>query len=164
MFKKVMFVTALSAGQKKEFDLDENTDWMGELLRELNEELSSDELAELEGETFLCFSGHALRRTSGKLEDHVKFDGKLSTVYATRCVQSGKPMLDHLEVDVKVVFVEQELINRYGYEEQTTLFVDEDEYELYPINDNRFELFEAIHEFIWLHKDPYPTLAEKDEA
>lgn len=157
-----MFLSALTPGQKQNFDLDENTDWMGELLHELNEDLTSDELAELEGETFLCFEGDALRRTSGKLEDHVKFHGKLSTVYATRCVQTGKPMLDNLDVEVKMVFVDQELITRYGYEEQTSLFVDEDEYELYPINDNRFDLFEAIHEFIWLHKDPYPTLAEKE--
>jgi|SRR5690606_27954624 len=160
MLKKELITTALPPGQNKEFDLDENTDWVAELLAELNEELSSEELQELGDETFLTFSGFALRRTSGKLEDHVKIEGKLETVFGTRCVRTGKPMLDNLSLEIKLVVVDQEVINRYGYEEETTLFVDEAEYELYPSHDNRFNLQEAVHEMIWLNKEPYPAIEE----
>lgn len=163
MLKKETYITSLTPGRVLEFDLDEGTDWIAKLLSELNEELSTEEMAELESETFLCFEGKALRRTTGKLEDHLKIDGKLTTVYGTRCVQTGKPMLDNLDVEIKMVIVDQEVINRYGYEEETTLFVDEAEYELYSSNDNRFDLFEAVHEFIWLNKDPYPTLSEQED-
>ena len=157
MLKRELITTSLPPGQTKTFDLDEATDWVGELLAELNEELSSEELAELGDETFLTFEGEALRRTSGKLEDHVKFDGKLSCVFGTRCVRTGTPMLDNLDIEVKIVVVDEEIITRYGYEEETTLFVDEHEYELYTSKENRFDLKEAVHEFIWLNKDPYPT-------
>lgn len=160
MFKKEIYTSSIAPGQPKEFDLDEKTNWVGELLAELNEELSQDELNELGDETFLTFEGTALRRTSGKLEDHVKIDGKLNCVYGTRCIRTGAPMLDNLDIEVKMVIVDEEIITRYSYEEETTLFVDDSEYELYTSKDNRFDLKEAVHEFIWLHKDPYPSLEE----
>lgn len=162
MLKKETYITSLPPAQVKEFDLDENTDWLGELLSELNEELSASEIEELGEDTFLTFTGKALRRTTGKLEDHVKIEGKIDCVFATRCVQSGSPMIDSLSIDIKMVAVDHEVISRYGYEEETAIFVDEDEYELYPSKDNRFNLQEAIHEFIWLNKEPYPTLEKQD--
>jgi hypothetical protein len=160
MLKKETYITSFAPAQAKGFDLDESIDWMRELLIELNSELTKDELDELGEETFLCFEGTALRRTTGKLEDHLKIDGKLTSVFGTRCIQTGQPMLDNIDIEVKIVAVDHELIERYGYQDQTTLFVDEGEYELYPTKDNRFDLFEAIHEFIWLNKEPYPTLEE----
>ena len=161
--KKICYLTSFAPAQPKLFDLDESIDWMGELLAELNEEISSKEIQELDEEFFICFEGEALRKTTGKLEDHVKFNGKLSATYATKCINSGKPMVDHIEIEVKFVVIDKELIARYGYEEETTLFVDDGEYELYTTEDNRFDIKEIIHEFIWLNKDQYPTLEDKED-
>lgn len=158
MHKKETYITAFAAGQSKPFEVDESTAWLNELLMELNEDLSKSELAELDEKFFICFEGEVSRKTTGKLEDHIKVDGKLSTVYAARCISTGAAMVDHLEIDVKFVVIDHELISRYGYEEQTTLFVDDHEYELYSSVDNRFDVKEIMHEFIWLNKDSYPTL------
>ena len=158
MLKAQTYITAFPAGQTKIFEMDESIDWVGSLLSELNEEVSKDELSELETDMFLTIDGEVSRKKTGKLEDHIKVSAKLSTVFATRCIKSGKAMVDNLELEIKFVVIDHELISRYGYEEQTSLFVDEDEYELYSCKDNQFDLKEIIHEFIWLNKDPYPTL------
>lgn len=161
--KKICYLSSFTPGQPKLFDLDESVDWLGELLSELNEELSSDELQELDEDFFVTFTGEALRKTTGKLEDHVKFNGKLSAVFGTKCINSGKPMVDNIDIEVKFVVIDNELIIRYGYEEETTLFVDDDDYELYTTQDNRFDIKEIIHEFIWLNKDQYPSLENKED-
>lgn len=161
--KKICYLSSFAPGQPKLFDLDESVDWLGELLTELNEEISKKELQELDEEFFISFEGEALRKTTGKLEDHVKFSGKLSAVFGTKCINSGRPMVDNIEIEVKFVVIATELIARYGYEEETTLFVDDGEYELYTTEDNRFDIKEIIHEFIWLNKDLYPSLENKED-
>ncbi len=164
MLKKTVYLSSFAAGQPKLFDLDESTGWMKELLAELNDDLKTDEMIELDEKFFLCFEGEALRTTTGKLEDHVKFKGKISTVFATRCIHSGKPMVDSLDLEVNFVVIDDELISRYGYEEQTSIFIDDAEYELYSTKDNRFDIKEIIHEFLWLNKDQYPSLENEKES
>tara|TARA_R110000868_G_scaffold42681_2_gene144029 strand:+ start:10755 stop:11243 length:489 start_codon:yes stop_codon:yes gene_type:complete len=162
MQKPLTYITAFPAGQTKLFDMDESVGWVGELLAELNEDLTKEELAELDTELFLTIECEVSRKTTDKLEDHIKVTGKLSTVFGARCIKSGSPMIDNLELEIKFVVIDHELITRYGYEEETTLFVDGEEYELYSSQDNRFDIKDIFHEFIWLHKDPYPTLESDD--
>lgn len=164
MFKKTVYLSSFPVGQPKLFDLDESNAWLAELLSELNEEMTAEELASLDEKFFLCFEGEGLRTTTGKLEDHVKIQGKISTVYATRCINTGKPMVDSLDLEVKFVVIDDELISRYGYEEQTTIFIDDSEFELYSTKDNRFDIKEIIHEFLWLNKDQYPTTLTDTES
>ena len=65
-------------------------------------------------------------------------------------------MLDQVHAEVKAVYIDEEYGEKYQLEDETTLFLNDDEYELYYLDNNKCDLPKVINEFVFLNKNPYP--------
>ena len=48
-------------------------------------------------------------------------------------------MIDHLDFEIRSIFLDKEMIETYGYEEETSFF-DQKEYEIYPFEKEKLKL------------------------
>lgn len=132
--------------------------FMQALLNELNEDVGLEEgKEELLSQSEVTFKGEILRTYNDKYGDFALLTGLIQAQFVTLCSQTGDSMIDEIEAEVKAVIIDQEYEERYEHQEDTTLYVNEDEYDLYYFNsDGQFELSPIFSEYCFLNKDPYP--------
>ena len=133
--------------------VDDSTDWVQSLLDELNENLDKDELASIEEDLFLKFEGTILKKDSPKFNQYALVDGNLSACFGTLCVQTGEPMADTLDFEVSAVVLADFCEEKFEFQDETSLYIDGKEWELYYHENNIFSLKEILHEFIHLNKN-----------
>jgi hypothetical protein len=137
--------------------LDGETPWLGEILEELNEDLTSSDY-EGEGEASIVFKGNLIRKWSDRFQDYIILTGNIKATFYALEINSGEVILDHIDVPVKACWILEELREKFGYEEETEIWFDEDEYDLYYYDRNNVELKPVLNEYVFLNKNPYPGL------
>ncbi len=150
----IVSLPKLKLGQEETLSLDLNTPWLMSILHELSSGLSSEDSKELNLD--INFNGELIRDKDNSLGDIVKLLGSLNVTYITQCAQSGELMNDDLNLDVQAIFIDNILSDNYEDDENMTLFVGNMEYELYFYENNKLDLAQVLHEYIFLNKNPYP--------
>jgi len=148
----------LPANHPIEFELDENTDWIKEFLLEMNENASEKTPEAYLDETSLFISGHIEKKNKPDMGEFLLVRGTIEADYVTECVRTLKPMTKQLDVDFKVIFVDESLATSELFAEIDETYVENDVYEIYFYNKRTIEFAEMIHEQIFLHYDQYPVL------
>ena len=142
-----------------EIHLDEQTPWLGEILKDLNEGLTSKDYEGDQG-TSIVFKGNLIRKWNDRFQDYIILTGSLEATFYTLEIHTGEVILDNLNVPVKACWILEELKEKFGYEEETEIWFDEDEYDLYYYDRNNVELKPVLNEYVFLNKNPYPGLDE----
>jgi hypothetical protein len=140
--------------------LDGETPWMAELLEELNEDLTDSDY-EGEGNASIEFKGELVRKWNDRFNDYIILTGEIRASFYALEINSGEAILDHIEVPVRACWIQEELREKFGYEEETEIWFDEDEYDLYFYTRNNVELKPVLSEYLFLNKNPYPGLSEE---
>lgn len=156
-----MSIDRLARGFEVELDLSAAEDkFLAELLEELNEGITQADY-DLSKETpRLLFSGKLCKLQNEKYEEYLLLEGHIQASFFAICVGSGIVMLDSVEAQVKAVIVDEKFESLYSHEEDTTLYIEEDEYDLYYFDERgEFKLKEILSEYLFLNKDPYPKVA-----
>lgn len=156
--KSNFLVKSLSKNMAQELMLDSDVSWFGAILDELQEEIEDGEVGASSDAPGIWFKGKLIRRSNGKFGEVLFLEGELSARFLTNCVKSGRLMMDEFEAPVKAVFVDEEMITRYALEDEVTIELEGEEFELYSYKDDVASLGEVLHEHVFLNKNPWPTI------
>lgn len=148
----------LPANNVFEFSLDESTDWVAEILKELNENATEKSPEEYQQETSLKISGQITKKNKSDLGEYVLLKGQITGEYATECVRTLKSMKMDLDFELKICFLDESLAKTELYEDVDETYVDNDIYQVYFYQKRLIDLKETLHEQIFLNVDPYPIL------
>lgn len=150
-------IATLPPNKKLHYSLDKNTDWVKELLMELNENAKSRSEEDYLMDTFLDVELEIKKLNNPTFGDVLICNGNLKTEYVTECVRTLVEMRDHLEVEFKTCFIPDHFAEEPEYEDQTDIFIDNDVHELHFYSLKKANLKEMVHEQIYLNINQYPV-------
>ena len=150
-----IFLKKLRPDHPMDIDVTESTDWVGDLLDELNDGLV-DEEGTLSTPSF-HFTGEMIKVQEGRFDEMATLTGELKTQFYAQCIKSGDTLLDELVVKVSCIFFSEDDQKILG-DEEMTYYYKESEYDIFDYQRNNIDLKEALHEYIYLNKNPYPKL------
>jgi len=153
----------LSKDIPEKIKLDQGEDWLSRILEELCEAAGEEESQMLE-EAHLRFNGDLKKSKNTKYGEYVLISGNLTSHFVTQCIKSGNMMFDQIECDVRAACLAKSGQERLGLEEGDSVFLEDEEYELFFFEKNQVDLEPVLHEFVFLNKNPYPTLTEEDKS
>lgn len=151
--KNAISVKALPQGRSQDYSFDEKTDWVQEILDELNEDVTENDIAS--NENFLKVELGLLRKSDGTHGDYLILEGNVEAQYVTNCVVSGNVMTESQETEIFAAVLEKGIIKDLELEEATELFINDAEYDLYDY-EFKVDLKSIIREYIFLYKNYYP--------
>jgi uncharacterized metal-binding protein YceD (DUF177 family) len=141
-----------------EFEFDQDTEWVKDILIELNEN-ATDKTPEMYlKETQLVLLGEVEKKNSIEMGEYLLIKGQIEADYATECVRTLKPMKVELTIPFKVVFIDESLATSELFAEIDETWVENDTYEIYFYNKRTVNFQEMIHEQIFLNYNQYPVL------
>ncbi len=138
----------------------QNTAWLMELLEELHEDIDKGDEFFQNFNPSISFKGELTRKDKGKMGELGLLKGDLAVDFCTYDVHSGEMMGESLECEVRAAFMEQKVCEELGYEDETSLLVDTEEYDLYFYDGKLIDVKEVLHEYIYLNKNPYPSKSD----
>lgn len=148
----------LASNVTTEFDLDQEVDWVRDILVELNENASEKTPEEYLKETTLVIHGEFTKKNKPDMGEFILFKGVIEATYVTECVRTLKPMKVDLDVNFKVCFIDETLSTSELFKDIDETWVDNDVYEIYFYTKRTIDFMEMIHEQTFLHYDQYPVL------
>jgi uncharacterized metal-binding protein YceD (DUF177 family) len=148
----------LAANNTMEFEFDQETDWIRDMLLELNENASDKTPQEWMKETSLVVFGELTKKNKPDLGEFVVVKGTIEATYATECVRTLKSMKLDLDVPFKIAFIDQSLSETELFKDIDETYVDNDVYEIYFYDKRTIDFQEMVHEQIFLNVDQYPVL------
>lgn len=141
-----------------EFEFDQDTEWVRDILIELNEN-ATDKTPEMYlKETQLVLLGEVEKKNSLEMGEYLLVKGQIEADYATECVRTLKPMKIELTIPFKIVFIDESLATSDLFAEIDETWVENDTYEIYFYNKRTVNFQEMIHEQIFLNYNQYPVL------
>jgi uncharacterized metal-binding protein YceD (DUF177 family) len=140
------------------FELDQETDWVKEFLMEMNENATEKSPEAYLDETSIFISGEIVKKQKNDMGEFLLVKGTIEADYVTECVRTLKPMTVQLDVEFKVIFVDEELSSSELFADLDETYVENDVYEIYFYNKRTVDFQEMLHEQIFLNYDQYPVL------
>ena len=147
----------LNAGFEFEFDQN-NTDWVKNILIELNEKATDKSPEEWLKETNLVVFGTIEKKSKPEMGEFLLLTGTIEADYATECIRTLKPMKKELDVPLRICFVDESYATSELFADADETWVDNEVYELYFYQKRIVNLQETIHEQVFLNYDQYPVL------
>ena len=141
-----------------EFEFDQTTDWVREILIEMNENATDKTPEAYLSETSLVIHGEIEKKNNLEMNEFLLVRGTVEADYATECVRTLKPMKIHLNVPFNVCFVDESLATTELFAEIDETWVENGTYEIYFYNKRTANFQEMVHEQIFLNYDQYPVL------
>lgn len=148
----------LPLNQTYEFQLDQNTDWIKDILLELNENATEKSPEAYFQETKLMVSGEVQKKSKAEMGDFLLVTGQVDAEYVTECVRTLKPMKVQLNFPFKACFVDSSLSNSELFKDADETYVENEVYELYFYKKRTADFQEMLHEQIFLNYEQYPVL------
>ncbi|MEX1099795.1 MAG: DUF177 domain-containing protein [Bacteriovoracaceae bacterium] len=150
-------LTQLASDKAYHYDLNQSTEWIREILLELNEKAASRNPEDYLGETDLTAQLELKKTNNATFGPVLLVKGKVETEFVTECVRTLVEMKERLEVEFKACFVENIFAEDEEYADQVDVFIDNDVYDLHFYELNRADFKEMLHEVIFLNINPYPV-------
>jgi uncharacterized metal-binding protein YceD (DUF177 family) len=148
----------LAANHPLEFELDQETDWVQEFLKEMNENATEKSPEAYLAETSIFISGTIEKKNKTDMGEFLLVQGTIEVDYVTECVRTLKPMTAQLDVPFKVVFIDEALATSELFAELDETYVENDVYEIYFYTKRTVDFQEMLHEQIFLNYNQYPVL------
>jgi uncharacterized metal-binding protein YceD (DUF177 family) len=141
-----------------EFEIDQDTDWVKEILIELNENATERKPEAYLKETKLVVFGEIEKKNKPDMSEFLLVNGHIEADYVTECVRTLKPMKIELNVPFKICFVDESLATSELFKDIDETWVENDTYEIYFYTNRTIDFKEMIHEQIFLNYNQYPVL------
>lgn len=160
--KKNIFPSKIDSDSFEEFTLNQNDDWVRELLIELNEKAVDQTPEAYLDQTNLDLKIKLKRCHEHSIGSALLVDIEVSSHFATSCALSLQEIFDDVSFTVNACFIPEDLKDLPEYKEQTELFIAGSLRELYFLEDEQANLAELIHEHVFLNIDAYPKFADAE--
>lgn len=141
-----------------EFELDQSTDWVQDMLRELNENATEKSPEAYLEDTAILIRGELTKKDTPDMKEFVLAKGIVEADYVTECVRTLKPMTVQLDVPFKVAFIDESLAETEQFLDQEETYVDGETYEIYFYSKRVVDFHEMLHEQVFLNYNQYPVL------
>ena len=141
-----------------EFEIDQNTDWVKDILKEMNENATEKTPDAYLAETNLVIFGEIEKKNKPDMNEYLLAKGHIEADYVTECVRTLKPMKMQLNVPFKICFVDETLATTELFANLDETWIENDTYEIYFYNKRTIDFQEMIHEQIYLNYNQYPVL------
>jgi uncharacterized metal-binding protein YceD (DUF177 family) len=149
----------LAANNRFAFALDnQGSEWLQKILDELNENATDLLSKHFAKKSFLKVSGEVEKKNKQDLGEFLLTTGTISTLYATECIRTLKPMTKELEVPFKIAFLDESLEKSEMFAETDETWIDGQVYEIYYYNKRNVQFRDMVHEQLFLNYDQYPVL------
>jgi|GEM_PF-3343772 len=160
--KATYFLAKLKYNAPELLVFDQNTEWMAKILSELNEPLEEGDVLYSKETPFIRFKGEVVKKKNPQYGDIVLVMGDLDAAFVTTCIQTGKPMIDTIDVDVRACYISNDSKKRYGHDDEIDIVVDDQEFDLFFYNDEKLDIYEVLREYVFLNKNPYPVISKQE--
>lgn len=147
----------LAPGQSYSYELNQSTEWVRELLMELNEKANSRNPEDYLGESDLRINLTLKKLSNATFGPVLVVKGTVETEYFTECVRTLEEMKEQMELEFKAAFIENIYAEEDEYSEMDELFIDNEVCELHYYELNKANIKEMLHEEIFLNINPYPV-------
>jgi uncharacterized metal-binding protein YceD (DUF177 family) len=148
----------IAANTEFDYEFDQDTEWIKEMLVELNENATDKTPDEWLKETSLVVFGEMTKKDKPDMGEFLLVKGTIEATYATECVRTLKPMKKDLDIPFKVCFLDQSMAETEMFKDVDETYVENDVYEIYFFDKRTVDFQAMIHEQIFLHVDLYPIL------
>jgi uncharacterized metal-binding protein YceD (DUF177 family) len=142
----------------EEYDLDESTSWVNDLLVELEEENDTD--LDLPPAT-MHIQATITSKTDRVLAEHFILKTTLDAAFHLPCIRCLHPLKQEMKLDLMAAFIHETKEALPEYEESTTVFADGKEMELYFYGKATLQIKEFFHEQIFMEVNQFPKCEEE---
>lgn len=139
------------------YELSKEQDWVEKLLRELNEKADTLPPEEYLEKTNLNIELEITKCFKSEYGEYILIKGHLNTQYKTVCVRTLAEMDETLDLNFSVACLSQKFEDDEEFSEQLEIFEKDTLYELYFYKKGHVDLFEILHEIIYLNINQYPV-------
>lgn len=152
-FQKIVSLSKYTAGEAIELELDHKTDFMQELLSELDNEVEDKERGD---ESAISFLGE-IQKIKGKYEEFFQITGQLKITYYTYDITNNEVMTENFDHEVNCLVLTQEVGKKLHLIDEIDIEHKGVEFDLYFMDEeDNFIFKDILHENIYLNKNPYP--------
>ena len=137
--------------------VDQTQPWLQQILDELNEDFDDEDKAQIG--PYIRFKGEITKLKNNRYGVVAILTGELNARVCALCGNTGKLIYDPIECEVRSVYVEEENREKYQLNDEISLFLEEDDYDLYYYKNYKCDIAMVLREYAFLNKNPYP-LAE----
>lgn len=148
-----VYVNKYSFDIIEDYEIDQKTEWVNNLLVELEEE--NDDEADYP-EATMEINAQITRKTNNFLNDHLIVSAQLKAHFHLPCGRCLHPLAQELNLSLNAAFLHDSQEKKPEYAEVTTVFADGQEMELYFFRKGVADLNEFIHEQIFIEVTPFP--------
>lgn len=160
--KDKFFIKGLPLNAPTSYLYDEKLDWAQNILNELTEELNKEERKSY-SESFSA-DIEITRKSNGSLGEFVILSGSIQIKYPVHDVKTFEMMQEVQETEVNAIVLDKNLEKTLELEDETTYYLDVDEeLDLY-FYDRKLDIAPILHEYVFLNKNPYPTMSPSEEV
>lgn len=137
----------------EEYEIDETTPWIKELLVELEEENDEEAQFPVAG---MSLKAQITKKNNSELKDFLVVKAQIKAHFHLPCGRCLFPLAQELDLDLKAAFLHDSLEKLPEYAETTTVYADGQELELYFSHKGIADIKEFIHEQIFIEVTPFP--------
>ncbi len=156
--ERQLALTKLPNNSWVSFQIDKSTDWLKELLQEMNENATIAPAHIILSQTSIELKIELMRKFKGEIGEYVLARGCVEATYATECVRTLRPMQEKLKTEFKSCFAPEALLKSEEYAETSEIWLDGDTWELYAYTKNQLDIAEMVHEQAYLSYNYYPRI------
>lgn len=155
-------ISKIPIDSNTQFDLDHNTDWVQELLIELNSTASDTSEEEKLSNTELKIQIDIEKKFSAEFGEYIIIKATVAGNYLTECVKTLKTMGEIVHLEFNSCLISNEHKDDEQYADQTEIFANQELRELYFYSKGLIDVKELVHEQIFLNINAYPTLETEE--
>lgn len=149
-------INKFPADTTKFYELDESQDWLKGLLVELNEKVDDlNEEQKLE-KTDIISDLEITKKFKQEYGDYLLVKGTVKANYLAQCVRTLEATEESVEVEIKAGFLAGHLEKAEEFRDVMEIYDTEDMYELYYFQKGSADIYEMVHEQIFLNINQYP--------
>jgi uncharacterized metal-binding protein YceD (DUF177 family) len=137
----------------EDYELDDKTEWLNDLLVELEEDNDQESIP---SKPSMNIKAQITRKTNAFLNDHLIVKAQLNAHFHLPCGRCLFPLPQEMNLDLAAAFLHESQEKMPEYAEATTVFADGQEMELYFFRKGMADLKEFLHEQIFIEVTPFP--------
>lgn len=157
----VFKVYDIPQGEYTDISLDKETPWVQNFLNDLNNDVLDEDRENISNEGDISIEISASRNRTSDHMEYVLLTGKLEAQYNFSCVRCLKLDKKSLSREFNAGFIEEARANDPEYEDQTNIYLEGEERELFFFQKKDLHLRDFLHEQMFYVHDSYPLCGEQ---
>ena len=145
------------------YELDQGTEWVKNLLLEMNETATDKTPDEWLKETFLNIDLSITKKFKNEYGEYLLVQGAFAVKFVTESVRTLKTVEEEHDVEFKAVLFEEQILKGEEFAELDEMWLDGETYTIYSFEKTTANIAEMLHEQLFLCRDLYPLAPGEED-